>query len=172
MIAVTLIGNVSGAPLEALVPILRETFGAEVVVAPGVGLPPSSWNPERRQYHSTKLLDLLATRKRPGWERLVGIADVDLYAPDLNFVFGEADSRRGVAVFSLSRLRAGADEALRLRRAATEAVHELGHTYGLSHCGNPACVMWFSNSLAESDRKGTRFCREHARELAEKRARS
>ena len=170
MIAVALIGNASGAPLDALAPILRETFGVEIVVAPGVALPPSSWNPERRQYLSTKLLDLLASRKKPEWERLLGIAAADLYVPDLNFVFGEADSRRGVAVFSLSRLRAGADEPLLLRRAATEAIHELGHTYGLSHCGDPTCVMWFSNTLSESDRKGTRFCREHARELAEKRA--
>jgi len=36
----------------------------------------------------------------PDWLRLLGIAEVDLYAPDLNFVFGEADERRGVAVFS------------------------------------------------------------------------
>jgi predicted Zn-dependent protease len=27
------------------------------------------------------------------------------------------------------------------------------------------CVMWFSNTLAESDRKGTRFCAAHAAEL-------
>jgi len=52
------------------------------------------------------------------------------------------------------------------RRAATEAIHELGHTYGLSHCSDPTCVMWFSNTLSESDRKGTRFCQAHARELA------
>jgi archaemetzincin len=118
----------------------------------------------------TRLLDALASAKRPQWERLLGIAGVDLYVPELNFVFGEADPRRGVAVFSLSRLRAGADEVLFLRRAATEAIHELGHTYGLSHCADPTCVMWFSNTLAESDRKGTRFCPRHAREIAAKRA--
>jgi archaemetzincin len=169
-IAVALIGNASRASLDALAPILRETFAAEIVAAPAVPLPSSAWDPSRRQYRSTGLLDLLASAKKPEWERLLGIADVDLYVPELNFVFGEADSRRGVAVFSVARLATGADQALQLRRNATEAIHELGHTYGLSHCESPTCVMWFSNTLAESDRKGTRFCPAHARELAENRA--
>src|SRR5262245_21136670 len=168
-IALAIIGDAPRDVIAELTPILRETFGAAVVAAPRLALPASSWNESRRQYLSTKLLDALASAKRPEWERLLGIADVDLYVPDLNFVFGEADSRRGVAVFSLARLRAGADEALFLRRGATEAIHELGHTYGLSHCDKPTCVMWFSNTLAESDRKRTKFCPEHARELAENR---
>jgi archaemetzincin len=169
-IALAVIGDAPRSIIEELTPILRETFGAEIVAAPSLALPASSWNASRRQYLSTNLLDALASAKRPEWERLLGIADVDLYVPDLNFVFGEADSRRGVAVFSLARLRAGAAAQLFSRRAATEAIHELGHTYGLSHCDKPTCVMWFSNTLSESDRKGTRFCPEHAKELEENRA--
>jgi archaemetzincin len=168
-IALAIIGDAPGGSIEELAPILRETFGAEIVAAPRIPLPSSAWNVSRRQYLSTQLLDTLASVKKLEWERLLGIADVDLYVPDLNFVFGEADRRRGVAVFSLARLRAGADETLFRRRAATEAVHELGHTYGLAHCDTPTCVMSFSNTLSESDRKGTRFCAEHARELAENR---
>ena len=171
VIAVAVIGDAPRATVEALAPILRDRFDAEIVASPALALPTSAWNATRRQYFSTKILDALAAAKRPEWERLIGASDVDLYVSDLNFVFGEADPRRGVAVFSLARLRAGADEALRSRRAATEAVHELGHTYGLSHCDEPTCVMWFSNTLSESDRKGTRFCPEHERELAENRVR-
>lgn len=52
-----------------------------------------------------------------------------------------------------------------VHRAVTEAVHELGHTYGLNHCDDPHCVMWFSNTLAETDRKGTEFCATHLRAL-------
>ena len=75
-----------------------------------------------------------------------------LFVPNLNYVFGEADIENGVCIISLSRLRQEfydqkPDKVLFLRRTLKEAVHELGHTYGLGHCANPKCVMHFSNSL-------------------------
>jgi archaemetzincin len=163
-IALAPVGDTSLAMLSRIQPAVAQTFGCEIAIAPAVPLPASAWSSERKQYLSTAILDSLARGKQPGWERLLGIADVDLYVPQLNFVFGEGDSRRGVAVFSLARLR-GSDELFQ-RRAATEAIHELGHTYGLSHCDDPHCVMWFSNTLSETDRKGIRLCSRHARELA------
>jgi len=45
-----------------------------------------------------------------------------------------------------------------LRRALTEAVHEVGHLLGIGHCPQPTCVMHFSNSLYDTDRKGPTFC--------------
>jgi archaemetzincin len=168
VIAVAPVGDVSGERIRSLSSTLRETFGCAVEIVPAIPLPASSWSAARRQHLSTAILDALAGVKRPEWERLLGIADVDLYVPQLNFVFGEGDSRRGVAVFSLARLH-GSEEVFR-KRAATEAIHELGHTYGLSHCDDPRCVMRFSNTLAETDRKGTGFCSRHARQLAQSRA--
>lgn len=168
VIAVAPVGDVAAVQLAPLLPILRDTFGTEAVIAPAVPLPAAAYDERRRQHHSTVLLDALARVRRPEWDRLLGVADVDLFVPELNFVFGEGDPNRGVAVFSLNRLRATgtAKEAeLFARRAATEAVHELGHSYGLAHCDDRGCVMWFSNSLAETDRKGPRFCAAHASEL-------
>ena len=150
--------------LEALKPIIGKAFGADVVTAGSIPVPENAYNQSRRQYHSTKLLDSLARHKRADWSRLLGLADADLYTPDLNFVFGEADAHRGVAVFSIARLHTTERERF-IHRAATEAIHELGHTYGLRHCRDPRCVMWFSNTLEESDRKGIRFCEAHRDEL-------
>jgi archaemetzincin len=95
------------------------------------------------------------------YEKILGIVDHDLYVPELNFVFGEAG--RKAAVISLTRLRQSfylltEDQNLFHQRVLTEAVHELGHTFGLGHCGNPKCVMFFSNSLMDTDRKGSEFC--------------
>ena len=143
----------------------RAVLGRDVVVADGVRLPSHAFSRQRDQWRAAVILDALADAKRTDWLRLLGIVDVDLYAPELNFVFGEADERRGLGVFSTARLRADSTDRFR-RRAATEAIHELGHTFGLRHCSRPSCVMWFSNTLAETDRKDVRPCAEHARELA------
>ncbi|PYQ40255.1 MAG: hypothetical protein DMF77_18950, partial [Acidobacteria bacterium] len=172
-IALRPLGRASPSTLAAIASTIAAAFGASVVIGDVLSLPEAARDSGRGQYLSPALLDVLASARRPEWDRLLGVADVDLYVPDLNFVFGEADSRRGVAVFSLARLHAGPDDEgarLFLRRAATEAIHELGHTYGLGHCGDRRCVMWFSNTLAESDGKGTAFCPAHAAQLARARA--
>ncbi len=83
---------------------------------------------------------------------------MDLTVPGLNFVFGLADPARGAAVISLARLYPEfygqpRDPRRFKERAVKEAVHELGHLLGLGHCPDPACVMSFSNSLADTDRR-------------------
>ncbi|MEM4713754.1 MAG: archemetzincin, partial [Candidatus Bathyarchaeia archaeon] len=45
-----------------------------------------------------------------------------------------------------------------IERSTKAAIHELGHTFGLTHCKNPFCVMYFSNSIFETDRKKGIFC--------------
>jgi len=95
------------------------------------------------------------------YEKILGIVDHDLFIPELNFVFGEASQK--AAVISLTRLRQTfyqlpEDRTLFHQRVLTEAIHELGHTYGLGHCKNSRCVMFFSNSLMDTDRKGSEFC--------------
>jgi archaemetzincin len=173
-VALVAVGSASAVPAE-LQPALEVSFNCRVDLAPAIALPRSAYDPTRGQYLSTRLLDELARLRRPEWERVLGIADVDLHVADLNFVFGEADARRGVAVFSLARLRPGPAEpqagARFLHRAIVEAVHELGHTWGLGHCDDAGCVMWFSNTLAETDHKRPEFCDAHRRRLSEAQAR-
>jgi len=43
-------------------------------------------------------------------------------------------------------------------RLTKEAVHELGHVYGLGHCRDRRRVMAFSNALADTDEKRADFC--------------
>ncbi len=118
-------------------------------------IPAAAFNSQRRQYRADAFLTI--AHGQPG-DRVLVVTNCDLYADNLNFVLGLADSPGKGAVISLLRLRWGADEQIFLRRMLKEAVHELGHTFGLPHCSNPSCVMAFSNSLADTDRKEPNRC--------------
>ncbi len=102
--------------------------------------------------------------QKPDWcDILLGVIDQDLYVPELNFVFGEADVLGRIAVIGLPRLRQeyyglDPDPELFLQRASKEAIHELGHTFGFGHCPDRKCIMHFSNSLGDTDVKAPRFC--------------
>jgi len=122
---------------------------------PETAVPADALDRLRGQYRAERLL---GATKRALTGRVLGVVDVDLYAEGLNFVFGMAESPGRAAVISLTRLRLGADEVAFEERMLKEAVHELGHTLGLGHCKRPKCVMFFSNSLADTDRKGADFC--------------
>jgi len=155
------LGNIPDEIMAELKDRVGGIFHCPVETEAGLSDLAQAYDPERKQYSSSKLLGYL--RKSDGDERVVGIADVDLYVPRLNFVFGEADIVSGTAVVSLCRLRQEyyglvPDEALFLERATKEIVHELGHTFGLGHCPNNKCVMHFSNSLADTDLKEAHFC--------------
>jgi archaemetzincin len=155
------LGNIADELMEELKDRVGDVFHCAVEIKAGFGDLAQAYDTQRKQYFSSKLLGSLKKSERK--ERVVGITDVDLYVPRLNFVFGEADTVSGTAIVSLYRLRQeyyglAPDEALFLERASKEIVHELGHTFGLRHCSNNKCVMHFSNSLADTDVKEAYFC--------------
>ncbi len=127
----------------------------KVTVAEEMGIPAGAYTPQRRQYRADAFLD--RARLKRG-DRILAVTNLDLYSGTLNFVFGLAELPGKAAVISLYRLRMDADRATFRDRAVKEAVHELGHTFGLQHCTNPECVMVFSNSLEDTDRKNREFC--------------
>jgi archaemetzincin len=155
-----------GSLPPALLGFLQEGLTRElgVVVRLGGNLPmPASCPEGREQYPGAPFLAALAAVQTPGQELILGVTGVDLTAPGLNFVFGLADPRTRRAIISLARLYPEfygqpRDPRLFKERALKEAVHELGHLLGLGHCPDPACIMFFSNSLADTDRKGPGFC--------------
>ena len=155
------LGDIADEIMERLKDRVGGIFHCPIEIKAGFSDLAQAYNPERKQYLSSKLLASLKKSERE--ERVIGIADVDLYVPRLNFVFGEADIISGTTIVSLCRLRPeyyglASDEALFLERATKEIVHELGHTFGLGHCPNNKCVMHFSNSLADTDVKEAHFC--------------
>ncbi|MFH0914548.1 MAG: archaemetzincin family Zn-dependent metalloprotease [Chloroflexota bacterium] len=157
------LGQIDNGVLEALKKSVEQAFGSRLSIKPQTEKLNYALNQKRKQYLAPMLLSHLRNLKVERDDRCLGIVDVDLYSPGLNFIFGAADINSGVAVMSLYRLRQERyglphnDEILRAR-AVKEAIHELGHTYYLSHCTGIRCIMHFSNSLRDTDIKMTSFC--------------
>ncbi len=118
----------------------------------------------RGQYLSAALLRQMCADFPAGdGTKLVGITDVDLYAPVLTFVFGEAQLNGTCAILSSFRLRnefygIPSDASILQQRIVKESVHETGHLFGLIHCHTFDCVMRSSTYVEEIDLKTAILC--------------
>ncbi len=154
------VGKVENKVLLMLKKSLKEIFGVDCHISKDImEIPEKFYSPSRNQYHSTGILSLMMNTMKIDSDQVIGVTEVDLYVPGLNFVFGEAECPGNFAIISLHRLK-NPNKDLFLKRVLIEAVHELGHTFGLSHCENHLCVMHFSNSIVETDIKGPEFCKD------------
>lgn len=153
---------VSAEIISPLIDCLSDVFGAGVRTrAPGFDVH-AAYDAGRDQYNSTELLERLYAETPEGC-KVVGVISHDLFVPVLTFVFGEAQLNGRVAVVSTYRLRSAfyglpTDEHLLIERLQKEAVHELGHTFGLVHCPLPTCVMYSTTAVEEVDVKNVEFC--------------
>jgi len=76
-----------------------------------------------------------------------------------NFVFGQANLRERIGVWSIYRNGdPGEDFTLCLRRTLSTASHETGHILGLAHCTAYSCLMNGSNHQEEKDRRPMHLC--------------
>lgn len=140
--------------------------------------PSYAFESKRKQYSSRRILKEILNQERASSVaknviKMLGIVNVDLCTPILTFVFGEAQLGGKAAIISLCRLRQEyyglpPNPVLLLERTAKEALHELGHIFGLTHCSNPKCVMYFSNSVRNIDMKTDHLCSSCSILLSEK----
>jgi archaemetzincin len=152
---------------------LASIFDASITIItdpPQLDSSKASFNEQRNQLNSDKLLRWLSTTVLNNTKSydakktiILGICNIDAYSSGLNFVFGQASLTGGVAAVYLPRLRQvfyglAADRSLFVERVLKEATHEVGHAFGLDHCPKRSCVMHFSNSLVDTDRKAKDFC--------------
>jgi archaemetzincin len=168
------IGEVDSAAVgriqEALVEAFPKTKSA--LIAETLSIPKEAFDSGRKQYSSDVILERVQeyAEKHGTLTRILGIVDVDIFVPPLSFVFGEAKCPGKAALISLHRLKPEFDGQkpdleLFMERTGKEAVHELGHTFGLEHCSNPFCVMYFSNSIFDTDRKQGFYCNKCQRKI-------
>lgn len=118
-----------------------------------------------------KIIDNLNEIVQEEDDYILYLVDADIYIPGMNFIFALADPPRKRVVLSLYRLKrdyyghsmVSIDRFK--ERVFKEILHEFGHIFGLRHCNNPECVMSFSNTLVDLDRKLPMFCRNCLLEL-------
>jgi archaemetzincin len=155
--------------LERIAGDLAAEFDGGVRILDPLPEPASAFDAARRQYSSTVFLSELAQSSGPA-DRVLGVTERDLFIPMLSFVFGQAQLGGRIAVVSLARLRQEfyglpPSPAVFALRARKEALHELGHTFGLIHCADRRCPMSLSTGIAQVDAKGDRYCTACAAQL-------
>lgn len=161
-------GKIDGKILEKLGGDLKKNFDLLTKIVSAIEIPDYTYNKDRKQHDGSKILQELKRLEFLDAEKILGICNVDLFSEDLNFIFGLAETPGNVALISLYRLSPKFyykkldlkvnDWEIFYQRVLKEAVHELGHTYGLSHCPDTRCVMHFSNIISDTDTKQNSFC--------------
>ncbi|MEM3714919.1 MAG: archaemetzincin family Zn-dependent metalloprotease [Nitrososphaeria archaeon] len=159
-IVVIALNDVDKEILNYVCKYLRErVFDCECVVDSSLELGLRFYNSVRKQYNSDLILEWI--KQNMAWynaDVIVGIGDFDAYANGLNFIFGEAYPKNRVCSVYLERLKTE-DRDFYNERIIKEVIHEIGHVLGLQHCGNPECIMYFSRTIADTDRKKPMYCK-------------
>ena len=133
----------------------------EKVFKTGVAIIPHDFSLEkgrdhvRNQVNSSWALNELLQIAPNNTGKILGITELDLYSTVFSYVFGEAELDGRAAIVSIHRFK---DEVYGLpesreklqKRLIREAIHEIGHTFGLKHCDDIDCVMRPSSSATRS----------------------
>ena len=143
---------------------LRRIYDAEVSIRPEEDLPEEAYDTGRDQHRAEVLIDLAG--EVGGGEKNIALTEADLFYRRRNYVFGLAYLDGNASVVSTYRLQTSSDGGFSEKndreifedRIRKEVNHEIGHTLGLEHCENNRCVMSFSPTVQEVDRKEELLC--------------
>jgi archaemetzincin len=135
--------------------LTRLGFKTSVLIWP-LHIPLTLFDWKRRQFKAEYILDkVVAEFGHFPFDAIIAIGYLDAYVDGYNFVFGYSTKKFGTVY--TKRLKSE-NASLYVDRVVKEVTHELGHALGLEHCDDPHCVMSFSNSVEEVDRKSPFFC--------------
>ena len=143
---------------------LEERFLSNVRVERSLVLPRNALNAARQQlFLSTLTAKVLRAFPGRRWLFAWPSPTSTCTRPRTASSSATATRPRRVAAVSLHRLRSEfygeePDVNILFQRTLKESVHELGHAFGLKHCYNARCAMYYSNSIFETDNKMPHFC--------------
>ncbi|HEU5163110.1 MAG TPA: archaemetzincin family Zn-dependent metalloprotease [Thermoanaerobaculia bacterium] len=162
-IALATAGEVDGEAAAWARDCVESSFGLPARFVAPFPSPEHAYDPARGQYSSTLILRDALQRVPAGAAKVLVLTEADLFIPMLSFVYGQAQLGGTAAIVSLARLHQrfyGLPEnrPLLLVRLRKEALHELGHAWGLTHCEDRLCTMSLSTGIQQLDVKGAGFC--------------
>lgn len=166
IIAITPVDAIEKSILKELRSVVERTFRLSTRIIPMENDPSlSSGFMENGKYNSTALLFYLSQKKKTpdNTLKLLAVTRLDLYSPIFSHMYGEAQLRGKCALMSLCRLDPEfydlpPNPILFISRCRKEAVHELGHTFGLVHCRDENCIMFPSSTIEDTDTRSESFC--------------
>jgi archaemetzincin len=149
--------------LDNICSSIHLTFRYKTEIMPLLGELDFAFDSERSQYHSTAILKRLASLAPVHAVKVIAITKEDLFIPIMSYVYGEAQLGGKACIISINRLKENPSPEKNLDfyrdRLVKESVHELGHTFSLRHCRDQACIMHYSRTVRDVDKKANTFCR-------------
>ena len=157
------VGSVDEDIIEHIAKCISIRCGLTCRISKKIENPRYAYNDTRCQYNSKLILKRLLQQNLRGTLRLIGVTPVDLYVPILKYVFGLAQIEGKCSIISLHRLYPRfydqpSNPDLLLARVEKTVLHELGHTFGITHCRDRRCVMYSSVRIEDTDAQQPDFC--------------
>jgi len=157
------VGTPEDEVLGGLEQRLQQRLPWEIIRHVPLPMPVTAFNAVRNQYEAFHVMRAVADVIPADAVRVLAVTEDDLSIPMLTFVFGQAQLSGRIALMSLARLRQEfygmtPHPEILMTRAWKEALHELGHTFGLVHCPTASCLMALANDIQHVDGKEDDFC--------------
>lgn len=163
IIVIAPVGDLQPALLDRICGDVTRVFNFATRIEPVLQDLSFAYDGNRDQFHSTAILERLASAMPPDSLKILAVVQVDLFIPILTHVYGEAQLGGKSSVISVLRLAEGISTIgigdTFGDRVSKEAIHELGHTFNLRHCKEANCIMHYCRNEHDVDCKSDQLCR-------------